>query len=173
MSEHHLVVVAGPGRDVPARVAGLLLPMDVEIISLQFIRQSDPDRWRIQLAVHVSSANRLELLTKRLNRLVAVAQVITVGSRGHLRQSIYMRLRPNPVDLVRIGELTRIFGAETLELSNKGMALCLTATPERCADFESMLRPLGVVEIMTSAVSAFRAGSPAVSSDPRPAAYAN
>jgi acetolactate synthase-1/3 small subunit len=173
MSEHHLAIVAGPGRDVPARVAGLVLPMDLEIISLQFIRQSDPDRWRIQLAVHVSSADRLELLTKRLNRLVDVTRVIIVGARGHLRQSIYLRLRPNPVDLARIGELTRMFGAETLELSSRGMALCLTATPERCADFESMLCPLGVVETMTSAVSAFRAGSPAVNSDPRPAAYAN
>ena len=173
MSEHHLVIVAGPGHDVLARVAGLLLPMDVEIISLQFSRQSDPDRWRIQLAVHVPSADRLELLTKRLNRLVDVTRVIIVGSRGHRRQSIYMRLRPDLADLVRIGELTRMFGAETLELSSRGMVLCLTATPERCADFESMLRPHGVAEVATSAVSAFRAGSPAVSSDLRFAAYAN
>ncbi|RYF59816.1 MAG: hypothetical protein EOO27_08030 [Comamonadaceae bacterium] len=163
MSEHQLVVVTGPGRDVPARVAGMLLPLDIEITNMQFSRQSDPDLWWIQLAVRVPSQERLEFLTKRLNRLVDVTRVVTVGSTGHRRQSIYVRLRPDVTDLVHIGELTRMFGAETLELNSEGMLLFLTATPERCTDFESMLRLHGVMEVMTSAVSAFRTGSRTIS----------
>nr|WP_271209002.1 acetolactate synthase small subunit [Rhodococcus wratislaviensis]GLK33437.1 acetolactate synthase small subunit [Rhodococcus wratislaviensis] len=172
MSEHQLVVVTGPGRDVPARVAGLLLPLDIEISSMQFSRQPDPELWWIQLAVRVPSEERLALLTKRLNRIVDVTRVVTVGPQGHRRQSVYLRLRPDVTDLVHIGELTRWFRAETLELNTEGMVLHLTASPERCADFVSMLRPHGVIEIMTTACSGFRTGSRTISGAPLAVAQA-
>jgi acetolactate synthase-1/3 small subunit len=157
MSEHLISVLAGPGRDVPARAAGLRLPMDVEIVSMQVSHPPDSNMWWIQLAVRVPATERLELLTKRLNRLVDVHQVVTLKQNVHLRQSVYVSLRSHTADLVEVGELARWFGAEMLELGNEALVLHLTATPERCHAFASLLRPHGVIEIVTNAVSGFRA----------------
>ncbi|HJP72849.1 MAG TPA: ACT domain-containing protein [Pseudonocardiaceae bacterium] len=108
-------MLAGPGRDVPARAAGLRLPMDVEIVSMQVSHPPDSNMWWIQLAVRVPATERLELLTKRLNRLVDVHQVVTLKQNVHVRQS----LRSHTADLVKIGELVRWFGAEMLEFGTR------------------------------------------------------
>jgi acetolactate synthase-1/3 small subunit len=158
MSEHLLAVLAGPGRDVPARVAGMVLPWDIVVVGMQFSHPPDSTLWSIQLAVSVSSERRLELLTKRLNRLVDVRRVVRLEPDEHLRQSVYVRLRPGAAGLVQVGELVRWFGAEILELGSDAIVLHLTATPDRCSAFASMLGPHGVVEVVTSAVSGFRAG---------------
>ncbi|WP_158605567.1 acetolactate synthase small subunit [Amycolatopsis panacis] len=101
------------------------------------------------------SAQRLELLTKRLNRLVDVLRVVTLELDGHRRQSVHVRLRPDSADLVQVGELVRWFHAETVEITAGVMVLHLTAAPAQCNAFVSMLRPFGVVEFMTTAVSGF------------------
>jgi acetolactate synthase I/III small subunit len=167
MPEHLLAVVAGPGRDVPARVTGLTLPSDIEIIEMQFSHPPDSGLWWIQLAVRVSSPERLELLTKRLNRLVHVRRVVTLEPDGHRRQSVYVRLRLDTADLVQIGQLVRWFRAETLELTAEAMALHLAAAPDQCLAFVSMLRPHGVVEVVTGAVSGFRTGARTTYRPPR------
>jgi len=158
MPEHLLAVVAGPGRDVPARVAGLRLPSDIEITGMQCNRAQEPSGWWIQLAVRVRSAQHLELLIKRLNRLVDVLRVVQVEADAHRRQSVYVRLSPGAADLVHVGELARWFHAETLEFAAEVLVLHLTAAPDQCREFVSMLRPYGVVEVMTTAVTGFRAG---------------
>jgi acetolactate synthase-1/3 small subunit len=157
MPEQLLAVVAAPGREVAARVAGLCMPSDIEITGMQFSHPPESDLWWIQLTVRVPSAQRLELLTKRLNRLVDVLRVVALEPDGHRRQSVYVRLRPDTADLVQVGELVRWFHAETLELTAGVMVLHLTAVPDQCSAFVSMLRPYGVVEFMTTAVSGFRA----------------
>lgn len=158
LTDHLLAIVAGPGGSVPARVAGLLLPSDIEVIGMQLSHPPDSELWWIQLAVRVPSADRLQLLTKRLNRLVDVLRVVTLEPDGHRRQSVYVRLRPEPAGLAQIGELVRWFHAETLELTTEAVVLHLTAAPDQCSAFVSLLRPHGIVEVATSAVSGFRTG---------------
>ena len=75
MHTHELVVLAQPGRDVPGRVAGLLLPLDIEITRLSFDQTQCPDGWFIQLTVRTTATNGVELLRKRLHRLVSVRRV--------------------------------------------------------------------------------------------------
>lgn len=171
MPEHLLAVVAGPGRDVPARVTGLLMPLDVEVIGMQLSHPPDSELWWIQLTVRASSA-RLELFVKRLNRLVDVLKVVALEPGGHRRQSVYVRLRPEIADLGQVGDLARWFHAETLELTAEVLVLHLTAAPDQCEAFVSMLRPHGIVEVVTSAVSGFRTGGRPTSRRPRPTAQA-
>ncbi|MCP9953582.1 hypothetical protein [Actinomadura madurae] len=139
-------------------MTGLLLPPDIEITGMQFSHPPDSALWWIQLGVRVASPEGLELLIKRLNRLIDVLRVVTLEPDGHRRQSVYVRLRPAAGDLAQIGELVRWFHAETLELTAEAVVLHLTAAPGQCSAFVSMLRPHGVVEAVTSAVSGFRTG---------------
>ncbi|MCV7228073.1 hypothetical protein [Mycolicibacterium komossense] len=70
-----MVVLAGPGRQVPARIAGLLLPWDIEIIALSFTHPAQSDLWRVRMTVRAGSATSIALLTDRLQRLVDVLKV--------------------------------------------------------------------------------------------------
>jgi acetolactate synthase-1/3 small subunit len=82
MPEHRLVVTARSGREVPARVAGLLLPLDVEMVAMHFTHPPHSQDWRIELTVRVPSGGRLDFLVKRLDRLVDVTQVSATDSGG-------------------------------------------------------------------------------------------
>lgn len=75
MSVYQLMVAARSGREVPVRIAGLLLPLDIEIVGLHFTRPPHSQTWHIELTVRTSSADRLDFLTKRLHRLIDVTDV--------------------------------------------------------------------------------------------------
>lgn len=155
MPEHLLAVVACPGRQVLARVAGLVLPSGIEIMGMQCSHPPGSGLWWIQLTVRVSSREGLELLTKRLNRLVDVRRVVILEPDGHRTQSMYIRLQTAAADLVRISELIREFSVEIVEATAESTVLHVSASPGRCSTFVSMVRPYGVVEVVMSAVSGF------------------
>ncbi|WP_041311619.1 hypothetical protein [Mycobacterium sp. JS623] len=161
MPEFELEIVAAPGRDVPARVTTLLLPPDIEMISMQFSHPPNSELWWVHLAVHAPSRERLELLIGRLNRLVDVFNVTMLDPDERCTQSVYVRTVTAPTDLIRIVELTARFHAEIVETHTDAMVLHLNATPDQCATFISALRSHGVVEVMTDAVpgSATRAAN--------------
>jgi acetolactate synthase-1/3 small subunit len=57
-------------------VAGLALPSDIVVVGMQFSHPPGSPLWLIHLTVSVPSERQLELLTKRLNRLVDVRRVV-------------------------------------------------------------------------------------------------
>ncbi|MGB3481853.1 MAG: hypothetical protein WBB07_06485 [Mycobacterium sp.] len=83
MNEHQLVVLAGPGRDVPGRIATMLLPLDIEITEMAFTRAPATDGWHAQLTVRTPSGRGVELLDKRLNRLIDVHRVVHLPNDSH------------------------------------------------------------------------------------------
>lgn len=155
MPEYLIAVVAGQGRQVLAQVAGLLLPPSIEIVGMQCSHPPDSGLWGIQLTVRVSSRDGLELLTKRLNRLIDVRRVVILEPDEHRTQSMYITLQTEAAGLVHISELVRLFPVEIVERSAESMVLYLSASPDRCSSFLSMVRPYGVAEVVTSAVSGF------------------
>ncbi|MDV6212773.1 hypothetical protein R3Q08_31455 [Rhodococcus erythropolis] len=162
MTEYQLIVFTAPGRGVPVRITNLLLPSDIEVVGMQFGLFGKADcRW-VQLTVVVPTKQRLELLTKRLNRLADVYKVVVLGPGSHRRQSVYVRLRPSSSDGLDLFSLIQSFCAETLKVTDREVVVHLNAPPERCTAFETALAPYRVVEAMRSAVSAFRDGIPAV-----------
>jgi acetolactate synthase I/III small subunit len=78
MPDFQVVVTARPGRQVPARVAGLLLPLDIEITALH-VTQPSCGGWRVELTARVPSRGHLEFLVKRLHRLIDVIEVCTAS----------------------------------------------------------------------------------------------
>jgi acetolactate synthase-1/3 small subunit len=129
MPEHLLAVVAAPGRDVPAHVTGLLMPLDVEVVGMQLSHPPGSDLWWIQLSVRAPSPARVELLVKRLNRLVDVLRVVPPEPGGHRRQSVYVRLRPETVALGQIGETGAVVPRGDARTVHRGVG----AAPDRRA----------------------------------------
>lgn len=153
MRECQFVIEARPNRGFPARLSGLLLPLEIELIGMQVDRIMDPDRWCVHLTVHLTSDRQLEFVAKRLNRLVDVERVVVIKDRNICRQSVCVTLRPNVSDMASLWSLAHEFGAEPLDIDEERVLLHLNAAPDRCTSFVSKLRRYRVTETTTSAVS--------------------
>ncbi|MET0451455.1 MAG: hypothetical protein ABW137_06410 [Mycobacterium sp.] len=166
MVAHHLAVLAGPGRAVPGRIATILLPVDIEIVAITATKSQIAPGWFIQLTVHTAVHDRLQLLIARLNRLVEVQHVIELDRDAHLRQSVFVTLRPHAADRERVRELQVEFTAETLESDDHVLVLHLNASPERCEAFVAALAPYRVATVTVSGTSGVHARDQAVSGQP-------
>lgn len=78
MQEHQLVVIAGPAREVLARIIAVSIPEDSELVGLRFSRPAGSEMSRTLLTVRVPTPKRLDLLVARVGRLVAVRSVVVL-----------------------------------------------------------------------------------------------
>jgi acetolactate synthase small subunit len=76
--ERVLSVVAVDDRRVPSRICGLLAQRVVTVSSIQMTHDRATSQWTIQLVACVENARELELLIKRLDRLVDVLEVVEI-----------------------------------------------------------------------------------------------
>lgn len=72
------LVAVGDGR-VPSRICALLAQRVVTISSIQMIHDHAASQWTIQLVACVENERELELLIKRLDRLVDVLEVVAIA----------------------------------------------------------------------------------------------
>lgn len=80
MLERMLSLVAVDDRRVPTRICGLLAQRVVTIKSIQMTHDRAAAKWTIQLVACVENELELELLIKRLDRLVDVLEVVEIAA---------------------------------------------------------------------------------------------
>jgi acetolactate synthase I/III small subunit len=149
VAEHLLSVVATDTSVVPARVCGLLAQRNIAVSSIQMVKPAGGAYWCIQLVVCLGPEESVELVVKRLNRLVDVVKVVEIsGKPHHERKSVFIRLRPATSDLIDLSQLATLFNAEILDLTASGTTLHLSADSARCDEFLAILEPYSVVEIV-------------------------
>ena len=78
MLERVLSLVAVDDRRVPSRICGLLAQRVVTISSIQMTHDHAASQWDIRLVACVENQLELELLIKRLDRLVDVLKVVEI-----------------------------------------------------------------------------------------------
>jgi acetolactate synthase small subunit len=78
--ERVLSLIAVDDRRVPTRICGLLAQRVVTISSIQMTHDRAASRWTIRLVAYVETELELELLIRRLNRLVDVLEVVEVAA---------------------------------------------------------------------------------------------
>ena len=81
MLERVLSVVAAGDRRVPSRICALLAQRVVTISSIKMSHNPATSRWIIELVACIEDDADLELLVKRLDRLVDVLEVVDIGAR--------------------------------------------------------------------------------------------
>ena len=81
MLERVLSVVAAGDRRVPSRICALLAQRVVTISGIKMSHDPVTSRWIIELVACIEDEPELELLIKRLDRLVDVLEVVDRGAR--------------------------------------------------------------------------------------------
>lgn len=75
MSVHLLSVDATGSDEVPARLTRLLAQRHVQLMCVHMTRRAQTGAWSVQLLVDLHRPTELDLLIKRLNRVIDVVRV--------------------------------------------------------------------------------------------------
>ncbi len=149
-----ICLLAADAQTVPARVCGLLVQRQVDVGSIQMSRTPDRRYWWVQLFVRLEYDDHIQLLVKRISRLIDVMAVHDAGpAGGHQRRSVFVNVRPVPNDVQRLGAIARLAGAEVLENGPAGMQLHLCAAPSHIDALLASLQPYGLEQVWPGAVS--------------------
>ncbi len=146
-THHTLSVYVENKTGVLARVASLFARRGYNIESLAVAPTDDENFSRITIVVDVESAP-LEQIVKQLHKLVNVVKISELDPRQSVeRELLLATVRASGEIRARVLELVSIFEAKILAVGPTEMTVSLEGNPVKVDDFESLLRPYGIVEL--------------------------
>ena len=144
---HTLTVLVENKAGVLARVASLFARRGYNIESLAVAPTDDERFSRITIVVDVESAPR-EQIVKQLFKLINVVKISELDPRDSVeRELLLATVRAAGESRARVLELVQIFEGKILNVGHTEMTVSLEGNPVKVDDFESLLRPYGIVEL--------------------------
>jgi len=154
-----VIVDNEPG--VLARVVGLFSARGYNIESLT-VAETDRAVHTSRITIVTRGAEAvLEQIYAQLKRMVQVRQVMDVGGDPNWveRELALVKVRgagEHRVEALRIAE---IFRARVIDTGNDSFVFELTGAPDKIDKFESLMRPLGLVELSRTGVLSIARGA--------------
>ncbi|QGG94681.1 acetolactate synthase small subunit [Actinomarinicola tropica] len=146
-THHTLSVLVENKAGVLARVASLFARRGYNIESLAVAPTDDEAFSRITIVVDVESAP-LEQIVKQLFKLINVVKISELDPRQSVeRELLLATVRASGENRARVLELVQIFEGKILNVGHTEMTVSLEGNPVKVDDFESLLRPYGIVEL--------------------------
>jgi acetolactate synthase-1/3 small subunit len=144
---HTLTLLVENKTGVLARVASLFARRGYNIESLAVAPTDDEAFSRITIVVDVESTP-LEQITKQLHKLINVVKISELDPRDSVeRELLLATVRSSGEHRARVLELVQIFEGKILNVGHTEMTVSLEGNPVKVDDFESLLRPYGIVEL--------------------------
>jgi len=158
MSLHTLSVLVEDRPGVLTRVAGLFAARGFNIDSLAVSPTEDPERSRMTITVD-ASRHPVEQITKQLDKLVNVIKVRDLDPTNMVaRELALVKVKAPGGARSEVIELVEIFGARIVDVSAESLTIEITGTSERLVQFEELVRPLGLIELVKTGVVALGRG---------------
>jgi acetolactate synthase-1/3 small subunit len=143
------------------RVVGLFSARGYNIETLT-VAETDHAQHTSRITVVTRGTRQvLEQIRAQLEKLVCVHEVVDVGhdSRGVERELALVKVRavgPERVEALRVSE---IFRARVIDTSHESFIFEITGGPSKIDSFETLMRPLGLVEVSRTGVLSIRRGA--------------
>lgn len=162
LNRHTISILVENRAGVLARIAGLFARRGYNIDSLAVGVTDDESVSRITIVAQ-GSGYTLEQIEKQLNKLIDVIKVKTLSS-GRLtsRELLLIKVHANAQQRAEIITIAEIFAAKISDMSTESITLELSANAERLANFEEILRPYGIKEIVRTGTIALEKGPSAL-----------
>lgn len=162
LNRHTISILVENRAGVLARIAGLFARRGYNIDSLAVGVTDDESVSRITIVAQ-GSEYTLEQIEKQLNKLIDVIKVKTLSS-GRLtsRELLLIKVHANAQQRAEIITIAEIFAAKISDMSTESITLELSANAERLANFEEILRPYGIKEIVRTGTIALEKGPSAL-----------
>jgi acetolactate synthase-1/3 small subunit len=146
--QHHILSVLVENKaGVLARVASLFARRGYNIYSLAVAPTEDERFSRLTIVVDVESAP-LEQIVKQLFKLINVVKISELDPRSAVERELLLATLRAPAELrSQVVELVQIFEGKILAVGPDAITVSLEGHPDKCDDFEELLRAYGIVEL--------------------------
>jgi len=156
--KHTLSVLVENKPGVLSRVAGLFTRRGFNIDSLAVSPTEEPDRSRMTIAVDTSRFP-VEQMTKQLDKLVNVIKIRDLDPENMVsRELALMKVAADARTRSEVIQLVEIFDARIIDVAPESLTIQVTGETDELLNFEQLLRPFGLIELVKTGVVALGRG---------------
>lgn len=157
--KHTLSVLVENKPGVLSRVSGLFTRRGFNIDSLAVSPTEREEYSRMTITVD-SSRSPIEQVTKQLDKLVNVIKIRDLDPGNMVaRELALVKVKADGQSRSEIIQLVEIFGAEISDVTADAMTIQITGSADQLVDFEELMRPFGLIELVKTGVVALGRGS--------------
>lgn len=107
-----------------------------------------------------ASRHPVEQMSKQLDKLVNIIKVRDLDPEVMVaRELALVKVKAEPGSRAEVIELVEIFHARIVDVSAESLTIEITGTSERLVQFEELMRPLGLIELVKTGVVALARGA--------------
>lgn len=141
------------------RVTGLLLRRQFNIESISVGPTEIVGVSKMTLAVEVEDEQKLEQVTKQLNKQIDVLKVSDITDKAIVvRELALIKVSSNPQLHREINAIIEPFRASIIDVSKDSLSIEVTGKPDKIEAVLELLRPYGIKEISRTGLTAFLRG---------------
>ncbi|MBY0397186.1 MAG: acetolactate synthase small subunit, partial [Thermoleophilia bacterium] len=146
---------------VLSRVAGLFTRRGFNIDSLAVSPTETPERSRMTITVDTSRFP-VEQMTKQLDKLINVIKIRDLDPENMVaRELALVKVRADATTRGEVIQLVEIFDARIVDVTSESLTVQVTGETDELVNFEQLLRPFGLIELVKTGVVALGRGASA------------
>jgi len=136
-----------------SRVIGLFAQRNYNIETLNVAPTDDPTLSRVTLST-TGDEERMEQITKHLNRLIEVVKVVDLSDGDHIeRELMLIKVRAEGEMRDEVRRCCEIFRGQVIDVARDAYTIELTGTAEKLDAFMSAMDEATILEVVRSGVS--------------------
>jgi len=142
------------------RVVGLFSARGYNIETLTVAETDHAEHTSRITVVARGTRHVLDQIRAQLEKLVCVREVVDVGldPQGVERELALVKVRSTGAERVEALQVSEIFRARVIDTTHESFIFEVTGAPSKIDSFESLMRPLGLVEVSRTGVLSIRRG---------------
>jgi acetolactate synthase-1/3 small subunit len=162
MKKYVLSLLVENNSGVLSRIAGLFARRCFNIDSLTVGMTEAENISRMTITV-IGDEQILEQIKKQLNKLIEVIKIVELTSEDSVsRELVFIKVKADNTTRSNIIEISNIFRAHIVDVSQSSLILQLTGEEEKLKAFKSMLEPFGIIEFIRSGATGLQRGDSAI-----------
>ncbi len=157
--KHTLSALVENKSGVLSRVAGLFTRRGFNIDSLAVSPTEDPARSRMTVTVD-SSQFPVEQIAKQVDKLINVIKIRDLDpALAVSRELALIKVRADASTRGEVIQLVEIFRGQIIDVSTDSLTVQVTGESDEIVNFESLVEPFGVIELVKTGVVALGRGA--------------
>ena len=157
--KHTLSVLVENKPGVLSRVAGLFTRRGFNIDSLAVSPTEDEDRSRMTITVDTSRFP-VEQMTKQLDKLINIIKIRDLDPENMVaRELALVKVKADATTRSEVIQLVEIFDARIIDVTPESVTIQATGETDELLNFEQLLRPFGLIELVKTGVVALGRGA--------------
>jgi acetolactate synthase-1/3 small subunit len=157
--KHTLSVLVENKPGVLSRVAGLFTRRGFNIDSLAVSPTEDEDRSRMTITVDTTRFP-VEQMTKQLDKLINIIKIRDLDPENMVaRELALVKVKADATTRSEVIQLVEIFDARIIDVTPESLTIQATGETEELLNFEQLLRPFGLIELVKTGVVALGRGA--------------